>query len=192
MALKTYKASCHCGAVRLEADIDLSAGTTRCNCSLCTKARAWFVFVRPDSFRLMAGTEALTEYQWTPTGRPHPALHYHFCNACGIRTFAWGESESMGGRFYALAVTAIDDADADDLAAAPLRFVDGRQDRFDQPPAEHSASMRLCGGSAPLRAHRRSSRRVCRRFALANPRLSLVVLRPGGFQLELAMNRDRP
>jgi hypothetical protein len=134
--MKTYRGSCHCGAVRFEAEIDLDAGLAKCNCSFCTKARAWFAFVKPERFRLLAGAEAQADYQWVPPGRPHAFLRYHFCKTCGIRTFGEGGDASPGGGFRFINVAALDDVDPDELVAAPTRFVDGRHDRFDQAPAD--------------------------------------------------------
>jgi hypothetical protein len=135
MAMKTYSGSCHCGAVRFQADIDFSEGASRCNCSFCTKARAWFVVVPPDRARLIAGAEAQAHYQWAPPGR-HPFLQYHFCKTCGIRTFGRGGDESQEGAFCFVNVAALDDVDPDELAAAPIRYVDGRNDRYDQAPKD--------------------------------------------------------
>jgi hypothetical protein len=135
MASKTHAGSCHCGAVRYQAELDLAQGTLRCNCSICSKARAWFAFVKADLFRLISGEDALADYQWAPPGRP-PHLHYRFCKTCGIRLFAQGDDPSLGGRFYAVAVATLDGVEPDELAAAPIRYVDGRHDRYDRPPAD--------------------------------------------------------
>jgi hypothetical protein len=132
--MKTYSGSCHCGAVRFQADIDFSEGMTKCNCSLCTKARAWFVILPPERARLLAGAQAQTEYTWVAPGRPRPFLHFRFCKTCGIRTFGRGGEESEKGAFCFVNVAALDDVDPDELAAAPVSYVDGRNDRYDQIP----------------------------------------------------------
>ena len=133
MALETHSGSCHCGAVRFQAEIDLSQGTNRCNCSICSKARAWFVIVKADRLRIMSGADDLADYQWTPPNFPHPHLHYRFCKTCGIRVFAHGNMEALGGPFYAVAVAALDDADPDELAAS-IKYLDGRQGQYDRTP----------------------------------------------------------
>jgi hypothetical protein len=133
--MKTYSGSCHCGAVRFEADIDLGKGTNRCNCSVCTKARSWFVLVSPDRFRQLTGTDAQAEYTWVPPGSSGSNLHYRFCKICGVRTAGRGEHGPQGDPFYFIAVASIDNADPDELAAS-IHYVDGRHDRFDQPPQD--------------------------------------------------------
>ena len=134
MAMKTYSGSCHCGAVRYQADIDFAAGSNRCNCSLCAKARSWFVLVQPEHFRLLKGEDAQREYRWTPPNRPGPNLHYRFCSTCGIRTVGRGEPHPNGGAFYFVAVASLDDVDPQDLAAGKVRYLDGRHDRYDRAP----------------------------------------------------------
>jgi len=58
---KTYNGSCHCGAVRFEADIDLAQGTFKCNCSICFETRAWLTGVPASGFRLLTDEKALAE-----------------------------------------------------------------------------------------------------------------------------------
>ena len=128
--LKTYNGSCHCGAVRFEADIDLSQGTLRCNCSICTKVRFWPAIVQPSAFRLVSGEADLTVYQFLTKRDKHL-----FCRHCGVRSFGIGTSPRWG-EFYAVNVTCLDDVTPEELINAPITYLDGRNDNWETPPDE--------------------------------------------------------
>jgi len=90
--ISTYNGGCHCGGLRFEAELDLSAGTIKCNCSYCAKSRLWLARTETKDFR--ASGEA-KDYR----GR-NPVAHHFFCPQCGVHVYDRVDAPNMLGRAY--------------------------------------------------------------------------------------------
>jgi hypothetical protein len=131
VATKTYHGSCHCGQIRYEADIDLAGGSGKCNCTYCLKTRAWKAFVQPSAFRMLTDESTATAY------RKHPqASLKHHCALCGVHTHERGNADYMGGDFVGVFLTSLDDATPEELANTPVRYADGLNNNWQNPPTE--------------------------------------------------------
>jgi hypothetical protein len=111
-----YKGSCHCGKVRFEIVTDLNSAA-ECNCSICTKKGALHHRVPPERFKLVAGEDALTLYQFgTKT-----AKHW-FCKYCGIHPFS---NPRAAPDQYSINVHCLDNVDLS-KASLEIKKFDGR------------------------------------------------------------------
>lgn len=131
MPVKTYQGSCHCQKVRYQADIDLEAGTGKCNCSFCAKVRDWIVLIKPDAFQLLTDTQELGDY-----GFKTDSVNRHlFCKHCGVRVYTKGHVPELGGDFVSIMVSTLDNLSDEFLASLPVQWYDGRHDNWNEPPA---------------------------------------------------------
>lgn len=105
---KTYQGGCHCGNVRFEVQTDL-AGVISCNCSICSRVGSILNFVGVDQFKLLAGADEQTDYQFKTKN-----IHHLFCSTCGVRSFGHGIGPD-GKPIYAINVRSLEGVDLDAL-----------------------------------------------------------------------------
>ena len=116
MSTQSYQGGCHCGAVRFETSLDVGQAM-RCNCWICQKSGAILAFPPADQFKLVAGADNLSDYQFNKR-----VIHHLFCRTCGVRSSARG-THPDGQEMVAVNLLCLDGIDAAALNPKPF---DGR------------------------------------------------------------------
>ncbi|KAI0535044.1 glutathione-dependent formaldehyde-activating enzyme [Xylaria digitata] len=77
--LRTYRANCHCAAYVYEVTLPEISTASQCNCSVCYKKAALWVFPKPSDVRFVKGDPTtLTNYTFGKRNFTHK-----FCSTCG-------------------------------------------------------------------------------------------------------------
>lgn len=111
--MEKKKGGCHCGKVRYEVELDLTAPVIECNCSICSGHGLLLSFAPDEHMNIAQGEENLTEYRFNKEKIAHS-----FCKTCGVEVFGKG-SNSEGVPTYAVNMRTLDDIDVTTLNRMP-------------------------------------------------------------------------
>lgn len=112
---KTLTASCHCGAVTMEALVE-PPSITECNCSICRRYGAKWAYFTNRTVRLNTAPDSVTAYSWGD----HDIEFFH-CSTCGCMTH-YESTDKSGEWRVAINTRMMDPAVINRL---PVRYFDG-------------------------------------------------------------------
>lgn len=113
-----YRGSCHCGAVRFEAEADLST-VINCNCSICEAKGLLLAFVPADKFKMVAGEDNLADYRFNKK-----KIRHLFCKTCGVQPIGRGADPASDKDTVAINVRCLEGVELSELNLRPF---DGRK-----------------------------------------------------------------
>lgn len=76
----TSRAACHCGAIVIEIP-DVPDKVVECNCSICRRLGALWVYRPPEEVALLHNEGATCTYVWGER-----RIEFHTCRICGCTT----------------------------------------------------------------------------------------------------------
>src|SRR5215471_4744564 len=113
MMSKPYTLSCHCRAIRIEVDADLTE-LVDCNCSTCARSGFLHWYLPARAVRLLTESRKLSTYVWRSVTDGH-----HFCPTCGTAIMRTGYKDGS----VSINARCLDDVDVFTLK---IRRFDGR------------------------------------------------------------------
>lgn len=109
------RASCHCGAVRLEI-ARRPRQLTECNCSICRRYGARWAYYSREGVRVVGERGATSSYTWRNGIR-----EFHRCQRCGCVTH-YQRARQRGGGTIAVNTRMME---AEAIAGVRIRRLDG-------------------------------------------------------------------
>lgn len=106
--MKTYTASCHCGAVKISIESEPLTEGLQCNCSHCFRKGFLLAFLPFEQITVLSGSDNQTEYRFNKK-----AIGHLFCKTCGVQVYA--ESEMNGQKMAAINLRTVEDIDLETL-----------------------------------------------------------------------------
>ena len=90
--------------------------------------------IKPEQFRWIAGENEAGRYGFHPdTKNAHV-----FCRTCGVRIGTTGFVAEIGGAYWSVALSTLDDLPVQMLIDAPVRYMNGRDNDWFHAPSETS------------------------------------------------------
>jgi hypothetical protein len=130
--IEAYGGSCHCGRVRFRVRFSPNQTSFKCNCTVCSKTRAWLAPVGADAVTLLSNEADLHSYQFGAR-----SIEHRFCAHCGVKVFGKG-TDGEGNPLFAVSLAALDDLPPARLAELPIQYFNGRHDDYANPPSDTS------------------------------------------------------
>jgi hypothetical protein len=130
--IEAYGGSCHCGKVRFRVRFSAAQTSFKCNCTMCSKTRAWLAPVPADALTLLSAEADLGDYRFAAR-----KIEHRFCKQCGVKVFGKAV-DAAGNPFFAVSLSTLDDLPAARLAALPIQYFNGRHDDYEHPPSDTS------------------------------------------------------
>ena len=112
---KPLLASCHCGAVKMEALVKPTS-LTECNCSICRRYGAKWAYFTNRTARVHCSPDSVTAYSWGDR-----EIAFFHCITCGCLTHYESTVKSDNSR---VAINARM-MEAADISQVPTRYFDG-------------------------------------------------------------------
>ena len=89
----------------------------------------WKNHVPSESFHLLQGADNLTHYRFG-----EGSIDHTFCKTCGMYPFVVAHALEMGGDFFCVNISCLDDVTPGEFEAAPIRYENGLEDEWGKPP----------------------------------------------------------